>query len=155
MKSAMSCLATQTKATFRTPNAHHGTSGKWKPRPFPCCVVSLWACRERNTAVVTSDHGAKARHSPSGQPNASSARLTKSFAQGTPESESPKKRRLANRTLASRRSPLYDGKLSSIYFYTAVGSHICRPAKNSWQATCLRPLQPRRAETPNHRAGAA
>ena len=52
--------------------------------------------------MVTSNHGARARNLPSGQPNASSTPPTKSFAQGTPESEAPQKRRLANLWLASR-----------------------------------------------------
>ena len=90
-KSATLCLATPKKATFRTPSAHHEISGKWKPRPSPCCVVSPLACREPSTAVVISNHGAGARYSPSAQRNASFAPPTKSFGQGTRENDAARK----------------------------------------------------------------
>ncbi|OLD61161.1 MAG: hypothetical protein AUI53_06805 [Acidobacteria bacterium 13_1_40CM_2_60_7] len=89
------------EATLRIPNVHHGISGRWKQRPFPCCAVSLLVCQERSTAVVTSNHEAKARHSPSGPPNASSMPQTKPFAQAIRASEVHKKT-LANLQLASR-----------------------------------------------------
>jgi len=135
-------LATPTKATFRTPSAHHGKSEQWKPRPFPCCVVNPLACLEQSTAGVTSNHGARANRSPSVQPNAFSVLLIKFFELGTPESESPQKRRLANLRLTSR--PPFTTTASwypSLCLYTAVGSHICRPAKNSWQVACPHPLR--------------
>ena len=102
MKPVTSCLATLTKATLPTPTAHHGTSGRWKPRPFPCCAVNPLACQEQSTAVVTSNHGARARHSPSVPPNASSAPPTKSYAQAIPASDTHIKRRRANPRLARR-----------------------------------------------------
>ena len=68
-----------------------GISWKWKPRPFPCCAVSPFDYQERSTAVVTSNHGAKAKHSASVPPNASSTPLTKSFMQAIPASEVHKK----------------------------------------------------------------
>jgi hypothetical protein len=64
--------------------------------------VNPLACLELSKAVATSNRGARARHSPSGQPNASSAPLTKSFAQATRHVRLLRKRRLANLRLASR-----------------------------------------------------
>ena len=139
----MSCLAIQTKATFPTQSAHHGTSGKWKPRPFPCCVVNPLACLEPSTALVTFNHGARARHSLSGPPNASSTPLTKSFEQAIPESEACTKS-VGWPTPGWPGAPPFTKTASwhpSICFYTAIGSHICRPAKNSWQAACLHPVR--------------
>ena len=72
---------------MRTPSAHDGISGRWKPRPFRCCAVSPLACQEQTIAVVTSNHGATARPLPSVPPNASSAPPTKSFAQATNASD--------------------------------------------------------------------
>jgi len=129
-----------TKATFRTLSAHHETSGKWKPRPFSCCAVNRLACREPSTAVVTSNHGARARHSLSSRPNASSTPPTRSFAQAIPESEAPKNGGWPTSSWPAA-VPLSTTASwhPSLCFYTAVGSHICRPAKKSWHLPCVRP----------------
>jgi len=127
MRLATLCLATRTKATLQTQNVHHGISGKWKPRPFPCCAVNPLACRGRSTAVVISNHGAKARHSASVPPNASFTPPTKSFAQAIRANETPRKNGGWLTRSASR--------------HCVIGSHICRPVKKSWQAGCTCPLR--------------
>ena len=71
-------------------SAHHGISGKGKPSRFPCCAVSPLACPEPSTEV-TSNRGARAKHSPRGQPNVSSAPPTIFFALAIQVSEAQPK----------------------------------------------------------------
>jgi len=134
MKSATSSSAIQTKATYPTPSAHHGISGRWKPRRFPFCAVNPLACLELSKAVATSNRGASARHSPSGEPNVSSAPPTKSSAKANPKG-SPQR----NGGWSTGGCPAPCSVQVQVRIHRpdeGAGSHICRPVKNIWQAAC-------------------
>ena len=119
--------------------ARHGAYETSNQRPFLCCVVNPMAYRERSTAVVISNHGAGARHSPSAQRNASFAPPTKSFAQAIPESESLKNTSAGQPPVGQPHLPYTTSWQLSPLLQLALGSNICRPAKNSWQLPCQGP----------------